>query len=124
MFMRTARNACKKNILKKKSTTRSTKIKFKIVFKFSKFFFKNTPIHRYLYTQLSFNIRSQTQTLLKNNMYNQFLLPRNSYSVARVAILMTSATSRFYENAFCNGGLRCCFDRGKQERFLVFFFNS
>ena len=30
-------------------------------------------------------------------------------------------TSRFHENTFCNGGLRRCFDGGKQERFLVFF---
>ena len=37
---------------------------------------------------------------------------------------MTSASSRFDENAFCNGGLRCCFDGGKQKRFLVFFCNS
>ena len=30
-------------------------------------------------------------------MYNQFLLLSNSLSVSRVAILMTSAMSRFYE---------------------------
>ena len=32
----------------------------------------------------------------------------------RKRILMTNTMSRYDENAFCNGGLCCCFDRGKQ----------
>ena len=37
-----------------------------------------------------------------------------------IAILLASVTSRFHENTFCNGGMHCWFDGGKQERFLVF----
>ena len=76
------KNARKKNILKKKSTTRSTKIKFKIVSKFSKFFFRILRLTGIYIPSFPF-IFEVRLTLLKNmyNMYNQFLLPRNSYRI-------------------------------------------